>query len=485
MLRTISSALALIGLLSAGCTHEPQPPTITADNSNFPESIGKIMTTRCATAGCHNAASAENASGLRLDSWGALFQGSNNGSVIVPFNPAFSSLMYFINTHQDLGPIATPTMPLYSTALTRDEYLMIANWVAVGAPGKDGQIPFSSNPDTRQKIYLTQQGCDLIAVIDAATRLVMRYIPVGMSAGIESPHCVRVSSSGDYAYVSFLGGNYVQKIDTRRDTVVASVDVGVGSWNVFNLSPDGSQMLLSDWTGNGRTLLINTGSMTITQTFPGLVYPHGVTSNADFSIFYVTAQYGNVVYKFNADGSLFKQVSIDGNPPVTTQGVRDPHEIMMVPDRSRYFVTCEASNEIRVMDAVSDTLIKAIPVGIFPQELALSSSRPYIFVSCMEDNSSVPGFKGSVYAINYNTYEATRIDGPFYQPHALTVDDRNGTLYIISRNANPNGPAPHHSTSCNGRNGYYHVYDLNTLQRLPKRYEVTVEPYSADTRFKN
>src|SRR5690606_30121965 len=116
--------------------------------------------------------------------------------------------------------------------------------------------------------------------------------------------------------------------------------------------------------------------------------------------------------------------------------------------------------------------------------IAMSKSKPYALITCMEDNSSNPGFRGSVYVIDYNTFETTKIDGPFFQPHGIAVDDRNGTFYVASRNATQDGPAPHHSSSCAGRNGYYNVYDLNTLKRLPKRYEVTVEPYSADVRFK-
>jgi hypothetical protein len=56
---------------------------------------------------------------------------------------------------------------------------------------------------------------------------------------------------------------------------------------------------------------------------------------------------------------------------------------------------------------------------------------------------------------------------------------------VYSRNVNPSGPAPHHSSSCAGRNGYYQVFDLNTLNlKTNKRFETIVDPYSADTRFK-
>ena len=77
-----------------------------------------------------------------------------------------------------------------------------------------------------------------------------------------------------------------------------------------------------------------------------------------------------------------------------------------------------------------------------------------------------------------------RIDATFSQPHGIAIDEKEGVVYIASRNNNPNGPAPHHSSSCGGRNGYYQMFDLNTLQKLPGKYEVTVDPYSFDARFK-
>lgn len=471
------------------CRHEPfiTPETPPAKESGFPEAIGRIMETRCATPGCHNQASHINAGGLLLDSWEHLLQGGSNGAVAIPFNPENSSLLYFINTNPALGNINIPTMPLNAPPLSEDEYTMIKSWVASGMPDADGNIPFSSNPDTRQKIYITMQGCDLVAVIDAESRVVMRYIAVGKTPAIENPHCIRVSPDGKYAYVGFLGGEYLQKIDTRTDSIVDELYLGVGSWNILCVSPDGKQLMVSDWLPKpqGKVILIDAESMQAIASFPSVMnYPHGIASNEDFTTFFITAQYGNVVYKLTPSTGDFKVLSIDGLPPVTTAGKRDPHEIMMTPDYSKYFLTCEASNEIRIMDARADTLIKAIPVGIKPQEIAISKSKPYALITCMEDNSANPGFRGSVYVIDYNTYETTRIDGPFFQPHGITVDDVNGTFYVASRNATQDGPAPHHTSSCAGRNGYYNVYDLNTFKRLPKRYEVTVEPYSADVRFK-
>lgn len=466
----------------SSCTN---PPTKYA--GEYPDDVRAIIDNKCATAGCHNAQSAQNAGNLQMDTWAKLFEGGSSGADIVPYNFKNSSLLYFVNTDPDLGPVLVPRMPLNNAALSSSEYETLRNWIASGAPDKVGNIPFGDYAKTRQKIYVTQQGCDLIAVIDAATNQIMRYIEIGTEPGIEIAHCVRFTNDGRYAYVSFSKGDYVQKIDAETDKVIDQIYLGGGSWNVFQLSDDGKKIMISDYANPGIIKFINLETKETILTFYDFQTPHGIASNAAFDTFFITAQYGNTVYKMNLKGWV-KQVSIDENEPSFLSTLQNPHEILMSPDRSRYFLACQNSDEVRVMDSKTDKLIKAIKVGKFPQEFAISLKKNLIFVSCEEDVSSeFPNFKGAVYAIDMNTLSVVKkIAGPFYQIHGISVDDENGKIFINSRNVTTTGPAPHHTSECGGRNGYYNVYDLNTLAPFSKnrRYESTVDPYSSDTRFK-
>ena len=162
----------LIGasLAVTSCKHEPpvMPKTeIDPASTQYPLEVANIIIKNCATAGCHNEASYSGAGGLRLDDWQYLFDGGSNGAVAVPYSPEYSSLLYFINpgSYDDIS--VQPTMPYNMPPLSREEYDIIKKWIADGAPDKNGNIPFGSNAGTRQKAYLTQQGCDLVGVIDA------------------------------------------------------------------------------------------------------------------------------------------------------------------------------------------------------------------------------------------------------------------------------------------------------------------------------
>lgn len=488
-----SIALSVI-VITTGCKHDPPPPAgPDLSATQYPLEIAEIMVNKCATSGCHNDKSFTGAGSLRLDDWEYLFDGSSNGAVIIPYDTTNSSLLYFINPGEGVYDALSvlPTMPYEQGSLSKEEYDLIKNWIGNGAPDKNGNIPFASNAAGRQKAYMTQQRCNLLGVIDVEKNVVMRNIKIGTQSQNESPHFVKIDPNGQFAYVCFTAGNIIQKIDIATDKVVNQVDLspfaGGNDFNIVQVSPDGKKLITSQLKDNGVLIIIDAASMAIESTIAILTKPHGIAFNQTFDTFYVTGQFGNTVYKVTKTKKVEK-ISNDGNPPIATPftGSPDAHEIIMTPDYSKYFLTCENTNDVRVMDRLGDTLLKIIPVGKKPQEVVMSKSKPYLFVTCMEDDSPVTLARGSVYVINYNTLEIVKeIDGSFFQPHGISVDDRSGKIFIASRNINSDGPAPHHVSGCAGRNGYYQIYDLNTLAPLNnRRYEVTPDPYSIDMRFK-
>lgn len=479
----VSIALLVVCLLFAACKHKPQQVQPADEFGNFPEAVGNIIVTKCATAGCHNEKSYTNAGGLRLDSWAHLFEGANTGAVVVPYDINYSSLLYFICPDSNLGITAAPRMPLNGAPLTSEEYVAIRDWIASGAPDKNGNIAFSANAVDRQKIYVVHQGCDMVAVIDAESKLVMRYIPVGVETYPESATYIRSAMNGMHAMVSMWYDFGIYKIDARNDKVESFVNLGDLFWNLLHISPDGTKFVTTNGD-NSALMLVDIATMQFQNLGNGFVTPHGVTSNRSFDTFYVTNLVGNTIYKF-ANG-YSEQISIDGKPASTISGATpDPYNIAMSPDYSKYFITCEKSGEVRVLSAANDAVIKAIPVGKQPRNMVFSKRQPYMFVSCMEEDNPNAKSKGSVVVINYNTLEVVKeIKGRFFQPHGLAIDEQENTLYIFNRNQDYDGPAPHHQGPCSGRNGFYMVYDIGTLEPVStKRYEILVDPYVADARF--
>ncbi len=201
---------------------------------------------------------------------------------------------------------------------------------------------------------------------------------------------------------------------------------------------------------------------------------------------YVTAQTGNFIYKIDVSdpaNPAVNEISLQaGIPPIKSSSL-DVHEIIFSPDESKYFVSCQKSNEVRVMNTANDSLLAVIAVGIFPQEMGISESKSYLFVTCPEDTVSFPGVRGSVGIIDYQNLQLIKKVNAGFQPHGIAVDDARQLVVIANRNVTLSGPAPHHPGSCGGRNGYLTFLDMNSLQMIVgKRLELAPDPYTAAVR---
>ncbi len=454
--------------------------------SCYPDAIAKIIDTKCSLPGCHNTQSSGGAAGLDLSSWQNAMRGDRNGSVIIPHFYSQSTVFLFSNTYDDLGAKVLPTMPLNSNPLSREEIMSIRDWIESGAPNCQGNTAFE-NYTTRKKIYISNQGCDLVSVIDPETSLIMRYISTGVAPGIEAPHMVRVSPDNSFWCVTFIGGSFIQKFSGATDELLGQVDIGPGSWNTFAISNDGTKAYCIDWSPSGKMVVVDLINYQVLGSIGGMFVPHGSALSADENYLYVTAQTGNHLYKIDVRDpqSLdYEEKTLDGSPSSIPSSIYDAHEILFAPDMSKYFLTCQKSNEVRVMNAANDSLLAVIPVGVYPQEMAISTSTNYLFVTCTEDNTTYPGKRGSVFIIDYRTLSVVKHLFTGYQPHGVAIDEAQKKVFVSHRNVTADGPAPHHSTECSGRNGYFTTIDLNTLENIPNsKREISVDPYSAA--FKN
>ena len=477
---------APVMLYLQSCRYDKIDVSEAAGVAGYPENVGKIFLSGCAITGCHTTNDKHFASGLDLSSWDALFQGARNGSPVVPFTSKYSFLCYFINSYPDLGvtnaDVGNTMPPPPGAVLSHDDVALIQSWINDGAPDKDGNFKFPDEPG-RKKIYAANSGCDEVAVIDAATRQVMRYVSVGADATNEMPHQIRISPDGNYWYVVFRNGQYLQKFSTFDDSFVSQVNIGFGAWNSMAITPDGNHAFVVNFFPSpvGGVTHVNLQTMAVNSYTP-MDSPHGAYFMQTQNVLYVTAQLGNFIYKF--DFSTDPNYTFLDNPakitmqtgafPVTISSF-DPHEIIFTPDESKYFVTCQGTNEVRVFSAANDALLDSIAVGDFPQEMALSPSHNYLLITCQEDStsSSVQPFveKGSVIIYNYQSGQVLPINNTatlgltrVYQPHGIAVDEASGKAFVASLNYSTDGPAPHHPGSCTGRNGFMTAIDLNTLE---------------------
>lgn len=478
--------LVIISLILStfnSCTYEQGEPSY----GGYPNDVGEIIVTKCATAGCHRSQSAEACGGLDLSSWYKMFLGSRANSSVIPYRPEHSFFIYSVNTFPDLGPQLFPTMPYNRPNLTRQEVELLKNWVSNGAPDINGNIKWSNNT-ARRKVYVLNQGCDFITVFDADTKLVIRTIYVGNTLGTESPHDMIVSPDGQSLYVSFYANSIFQKFNTSDGAKVGEINLPDVSWHTLSVSGNNNYIIASHLDANGKVALIDLNTMTTVVVYQGsslFVYPHGNALNYNGTLAYITSQQGNFIYKVDITDPFspdIQQIPLQTGDIPSTSGIYKPYEVEFTPDYSKYYVTCQGTNELRIFNASNDSLLNVISTTGVPQLVSFSNNFPYAFVTCMEDTASVIT-QSSVNVINTNTNTLIKSITTGYQPRGLTVDDNNKLVWIANRNIYGVGWAPHHTGSCAGRNGYVTIIDMNSLELIQNwETEVSVDPYCVTIR---
>lgn len=454
-------------------------------SSSYPPEISAIIINKCAISGCHTNLSKSAAAGLSLETWSNLFAGDNNGAVCIPYRHDQSTLFLFTNIDSMLGPINDPTMPYGKPPLSKQEVTTIINWIKNGAPDANGKVAFTGDPN-RRKIYVTNQGCDLVTVFDAETQLQMRYIDAGVSPIVESAHSVKVSPDNKYWYTIFSASSTVlQKFRTSDDSYVGQINISPGSWNTISISHDSKTAYLIDWPG-GDIAIVDLENMVAKPGSPwkGFFDAHGSVLNKNSDTLYVTAQTGNYFYKIPVnDPGSYEQVVLNKPSPPSPTTSYDPHELLFTPDYQYYYVTCQGKDQVRVYRTSDDSFVDSIMVGEYPLEMFFSENDPYLFVTCEYDQTPPELNRGCVSVINYQTNkEIKRLRLNMAEPHGVVVDDKERLVYVTNRNIS-GGSVPHHSSGCSGKNGFISFIDMNTLEVIPnKKVEVAVDPYGIGIR---
>jgi DNA-binding beta-propeller fold protein YncE len=467
-------------ILTGSCTHEPF-----VISKGYPKDVEHIITNKCAVSGCHNNSSYIAAGGLNLETWEDMFKGSRTGAVVIPYRSDFSTMCYYTNTDSSLGLALQPTMPAGNSPLSKDEYLLLKNWIDAGAPDDKGLIKFSDNPG-RKKLYITNRQCDVVTVIDAETLLPMRYIT---TAEKKFPYCVKVAPDKKYWYLSYFApANIIQRFDATNDAPAGEINLGEGVWTSFAITNDSRHAYFVDNGAPGKMAYVDLEHMQLlaTYTFGGnFQFPVGVVINEALHKLYVGTTYGNFIYTIDISDPMqpvISQKTIDGSIIAENNPSVDPVEFLLIQGTNKCYIACATSKEIKVMDMAQDAVIQSIPLSASPAYMSYSAKTKKIFVTCPDDLSSFPGNRGSVHIIDELT-NAISVINSGYQPYGVVVDDERNIAAVVNANISVEGPGSHHSSKCGEKNGNITFIDLNTLNLIKgTKRELSVFPYGIATR---
>ena len=392
-----------ISIVFYSCKGE-SPTDKELQQAGYPDEIGKIILTSCANPACHEGPNAPES--LDLSTWENMYQGSDFGAIMIPFSPDWSHLFQHTNTYEDLGIRATPVMPPDSAdGLSRTTVLELKSWIESGAKNRLGDLFWASEETVSGgKMFTLCAGSDLVAVTDLKSNLIMRMFEVGQQPGsLEAPHYITLSPDKQFIYLTLIEGGMVEKYRTDNYTFVNRVSVGATP-ALIHLNTSGTRAIITHWNASGagpKVTMLNTDDMTIIEQIKAsgdfISFPHGLEVTEDFNKVYIGANEGNYISVLDIDENGFlneEKFPVDpvNSPVPIAVNTYKPYQVYLTPDESQLFVSCNATNEVRVFNTQDNSLIATIPVGAGPRLMTYDPTSDQLFVACRnEENSSEQG----------------------------------------------------------------------------------------------
>lgn len=183
----------------------------------FESHIQTVFDRKCVA--CH---SGDAAAGLDLSSWDHLIQGSDRGEAVIPFRPE-KSVMIRLATSYDRDP-----HPGGKSKLTENEIQRLRTWIADGARGPSGLVPFANSAD---RLYVTHESAPVITIIESNKAVIVARLELedyGFTSRARARH-VAVEPDGSFWYASITSTRWnerevVAKFN-RSNELVAMVPV--------------------------------------------------------------------------------------------------------------------------------------------------------------------------------------------------------------------------------------------------------------------
>ena len=413
---------------------------------------------------------------------------------MIPFAHNWSHFFQHINTFEDLGARATPVMPPDELEkLSKTEVALLRDWIQEGAKNRLDEYYWAENETkTTGKLFSLCAGSDLVAVSDLTTNRLMRFVEVGNTPGsIEAPHYIILSPDRQYFYITLIEGGAFEKYRADNYELVDRVEIGA-SPALIHLNPSGTRAIISHWNdlnNSPKITMVNTEDMSIVEAISAsgdfLSFPHGIKTNADFSTLYICANNGNYYMTLEIDENGFdnpETYPIDPvNSPITfATDIYKPYQVYLSPDESKLFITCSATNEVRVFDTQNNQLLAAIPVGGFPRLMDFDANSNRLFVACRsEENFPQQGsIQGCLSVIDTENLTLEKnIYNVGHRPHGVSVDTKRNRVFVSSENSGGVDVLHHPLDGTSGPPGKYNVVDIQTLTVLrDEETEIAVFP---------
>jgi YVTN family beta-propeller protein len=282
--------------------------------------------------------------------------------------------------------------------------------------------------------YVTNEDSQNLTVIDTRSDSVVATIAVGTR-----PRGVKVSPDGRTVYVALSGSPKCPpstpdeeceklKADKTKDGIA---EVDAVARRVRRILPGGSDPEQFDITNDGKRLYISNedaGTASIVDVQKGTIYttvkvgaePEGVRISPDGKLVYVTAESDTSIRVLDAaSGAVKARIKVD----------RRPRDVAFTPDGKLAYATAEVGGTVSVIDVPRNRVIAtiALPKDAKPMGVRVSPDGSRVYVAT--------GRGGTVLVIDPSTNKVTGSVKVGQRPWGIALTSDGTKLYTA------NGPS--------------------------------------------
>ncbi len=392
--------------------------------------VQPFLAARCGT--CHGGDDPE--AGLDVTDWDALVAGSDFGGALVPFDPDGSLMVRLATALESRHPA------FEAHRLPEEEVEFLKRWIAEGAPGPGGEVPFADAG--RGRLYVPNQMGGRVSVVDLDALVVARTVELGMPM-MTNPHDTAVEPDGSAWYVTLISANAVRKYSAPGNELLGEARLP-DAFKPGMLALDGTSDLLwsgrsfSDQSGIETIAKIDRTGMTWEEIPVPRPRPHPLALTRDGRYVLSGSLADNVADALDAEtGDLVSLIEVDD---VETALVHYDG----APDGRHAVLTGQQSGMLYVLDITDPEDIEVVgmaEVGQQPWHPVYHPGGDRVFVPNRESNTvSVVDVSDPSSPQTTGTLDDERLS----MPHGSAITDDGGLLFIsnanLAQSTNPYGP---------------------------------------------
>jgi YVTN family beta-propeller protein len=226
-------------------------------------------------------------------------------------------------------------------------------------------------------------------------------------------------------YVANLdnSGGTVSVIDSSSNTVVDTINVGLGPEQYIAFNPSNNDMYVSNSAGS-TVSVIDSSSNTVVHTISVGGGPQGIAFNPSNNDMYVASGVGTVTLIDSSSNTVVDTIALVGS---------GHYRIAFNPTNNDMYVTNYDSGTVSVIDSSSNTVIKTIGVGSFPMAIAFNPSNNDMYVANFNSGTN-PAGSVSVISGSTNTVVDTISVGD--GATGIAFNPTNNDMYVTNENSN-------------------------------------------------